>query len=332
MKTCICGAELKDTATFCGKCGRRLDAPAEKPAAEAEAAWTLCACGARVRAGAKFCGTCGRSMTAPAPAEAAPAPAPEKAPPAPLTPALPPRKTHKALGIILGSAGVLLAAFLVVLFTVILPAVHNRQIRQQADELLAENRLTEAEALYAQLPQDDEIRALRTRLFKETRVIHCAVMLKNSLIHPDSLQIREAAVCEPSLAVDDDGHILDSVYGQPDIILHYTARSQGGYTVNKYVLFDGMPDGYCQRTPVDDLESDPPSYLSNVEKRDYVAGRLYINVAMMGEYTLLTDSELADVNTVVSGTNKRYYEFAPFSDLIPRPTPRPENGATAEAR
>lgn len=62
MKNCpYCNKELKDTAKFCGGCGKRLQDAVPPPVKSADA--VVCPkCGNQLRPGAKFCGKCGTKI------------------------------------------------------------------------------------------------------------------------------------------------------------------------------------------------------------------------------------------------------------------------------
>ncbi|MBR5344217.1 MAG: hypothetical protein IK127_00130 [Clostridia bacterium] len=100
---------------------------------------------------------------------------------------------RKKTGVIITVVVLVLCAVAAVLyFTVIAPG--NQ--RSKADELRAQGKYVEADAVYAKLGQTSEIQGIRKDLFYESRVLHCALLLKNTLIVPESLKIREALVID----------------------------------------------------------------------------------------------------------------------------------------
>lgn len=88
---CECGNILPENAKFCGKCGKKLEAPPPPPVAPPPGAPTVpdgsitCECGNILPENAKFCGKCGKRIEAlpPAAEPSAPAAAKEVTPPSP---------------------------------------------------------------------------------------------------------------------------------------------------------------------------------------------------------------------------------------------------------
>ncbi len=62
--------------------------------------------------------------------------------------------------------------------------IEPSQNREKADELRTEGKFAQADAIYAELEQTNEIKEIRRDLFYESRVLHCADMLKRSLLRP----------------------------------------------------------------------------------------------------------------------------------------------------
>lgn len=217
-----------------------------------------------------------------------------------------PKKSKK--GIIILIAVLLCAVVGVLLFTVILPG--NR--RADADDLRAQGKLVEAEAVYAKLEQTSEIQNIRRDLFYESRALHCALLLKNTLIVPESLKIREALVSTPGSSGD-----------QPSVILHYTATSSGGYTVNKYVYFAGSTYSYEMYASVDTLNSDNiPSYLDRDERLNWLRTISLINLSAYSQNIIMNDDQLNEINAILANDKIRSMGFVDYGSAVPRPTPR----------
>ena len=225
-----------------------------------------------------------------------------------------PQKSKK--GIIIFIIVLLCIVTAVLVFTVILPGSR----RSNADDLRSQGKFVEADKIYAQLEQTSEIQGIRKDLFYESRALHCALLLKNTLIVPESLKIREAVVSTPSSSGD-----------QPSVILHYTASSSGGYTVNKYVYFAGSAYSYEMYASVDTLDSDSiPSYLDRTERLNWLRTIQLINLSLYSQQIVMNDNQLNEINTILTDDKIRSMGFVDYGSAVPRPTPRSTAASTVQ--
>ena len=194
--------------------------------------------------------------------------------------------------------------------------IEPSQNRTKADELRDEGKFAQADAAYAKLEQTNEIKEIRRDLFYESRVLHCADMLKKSLLRPESLVLREAGI----------GELLDQ--HEPSVVLHYTAQTSGGYTVDYYLYFSWEDYDYKMGTSVTTLDSDRiPSYLSKDERLQWMHDQIMIKYVSFSK--ILDNDELNEISNLLSHGSYNT-GIVGYSDVVPMPTPRPTKAPESE--
>lgn len=110
---------------------------------------------------------------------------------------------------------------------------------------------------------------------------------------------------------------------EPDIVLHYTAQTSGGYTVDYFLYFSWKDYGYEMGTSVTTLDSDRiPSYLSKDEKIKWMHDQILINYISYSK--VLDNDELNEIGNLLSRGSYNT-GIVGYSDAVPKPTPRPTN-------
>ena len=199
--------------------------------------------------------------------------------------------------------------------------------RTEADRLRAQGKLVEAEALYATLPQDEEIVSIRKDLYYESRVLHCALQVRESLLFPETFILRDAYVDKtPDFCYDRHTNISSSVASQPDVILRFSTQTNGGNIVSKYIVCTGNIRGYSIGYFMDSLGDDKtPDNLSLDEQYDFASQslKLYWLSVYPSDFRILTNTQVARLNSIIAETIEPDVGFVDFNDLMPRPTPTP---------
>lgn len=201
---------------------------------------------------------------------------------------------------------------------------------QKAEACLLNGMYAEADALYAELEQTPEIVEIRKEIFEESRVLQCALMVKDALIYPDSIRIEEVAYFEPRSSVDESQSTDETevrVFNEPDILLHYSAQNRGGGSSDGFVMFDWNDGEYEMGTMVDDLdtEDEPPSYYDYEERKEFYSeneAKLIIQMALLSfSYDLFEDERLERLTVAAANCKDATVELIPYNEVVPQPTP-----------
>ena len=208
---------------------------------------------------------------------------------------------------------------------------------QKAKAMLGLGQYIEADALYAAQEQTEEVKELRKQLFYESRVLHCALQVKDTLLHPDSMILVEAIVLEGDFTKDELASTPETntlLANQPTIVLHYQAKSKGGNMSTGYVRFVWKNDAYNMKTSVNSLKTDEknPSYydvMSSSEQLEYHLEQLEIaainfDLILRTWEAQLQDDQLKRVNSALHGTSTKDQPFIPNNELMPLPSPKLE--------
>lgn len=208
--------------------------------------------------------------------------------------------------------------------------------REAAEALLSTGQYIEAEERYARMEQTEDVIALRKSLFYESRVLQCSLMVKDTLIFPESMQVAEALLftggkTKNAALSNSETEIYD--FDQPEILLHYRAQTRGGSITDGFVRFDWYDNAYRMNTSVDTLKSDSDSererkikYMDSDELSEYREEQLEISLIELmlmvsTVETILEDEQLARVNQALQATPAKSVEFIPNNDIVPLPTP-----------
>lgn len=207
--------------------------------------------------------------------------------------------------------------------------------KQKANALLGQGRYVEADQYYASIEQTDDVIELRKQLFYESRCLQCALQTKENLIFPDSMELKEA-VCLHSGTEKNESASTDEIevreYKQPEILLHYQAKTRGGSVTDGFQRYTWSikTQSYSQHVSVDSLTSDKttPSYveyldaseqLEYYEKQGEIAR---INLLLiLGYDESLDDIQLKRVNAALQGTSVKNIDIIPNNEIVPLPTP-----------
>ena len=207
---------------------------------------------------------------------------------------------------------------------------------QKATILLGQGQYTEADKYYASLEQTDEVIELRKKLFYESRVLQCALRTKDNLIFPDSLEIKEA-VCLYGGTSKDESKSTDEVevrnYDQPEILLHYQAKTRGGSVTDGYQRYSWNIDTstYNQNPSVNSLTNDEsdPYWLDSADADEILEYReqqreiAWINIQLMVTPTemSLDDEQLERINNACQYIKSSNVDFIDNNEIVPFPTP-----------
>ena len=198
--------------------------------------------------------------------------------------------------------------------------------RIEAERLRAEGKLVEAEALYATLPQNEEIESIRKDLYYESHVLQCALQVRESLLFPETFILRDAYIDKtPDFSYDRHG-TSSTVASQPDVILRFSAQTNGGNIVSKYIVCTGNIGGYSLGYFMDSMGDDKtPDDLSIDEQFDFAvqSWKLHVLIIASSEFKILTNTQVAKLNGIIAKTIEPEVGFVDFNDLMPRPTPTP---------
>lgn len=204
----------------------------------------------------------------------------------------------------------------------------------KAHNLLSQGKYAEAEKYFVSLEQTDEIKKLRRKLFYESRVLKCALMVKDTLIFPESMELCEALVFRGSFSRNESkSSDTEYVYewNQPVVLLHYRAKTRGGSVSDGFVRFDWENGTYTMGRSVDSLTQDEkkPSYYeyySSEEKKEYLLDQLEISLINL-ELKIsivdmtLDDDQLVRVNRAIQGIKGNDADLIEDNDIVSFPTP-----------
>lgn len=202
---------------------------------------------------------------------------------------------------------------------------------QQAAALLSQGRYVEADALYAELEQSEEIKLLREKMFYESRVLYCAATLQETLLFPETLSLEEVLLKNGSDLDEEQSTDTEKVYvyGEPTVLLHYSAQSRGGSMVDGFVRFIWGDDGYERGPSVDTLKVDDETpwnydYMDADERLEYHEEQMEIaeiNLSLLyGGWFETYDMER--MNAVIKGGFTDKVEMIQHNEIVPQPTPR----------
>ena len=204
---------------------------------------------------------------------------------------------------------------------------------QQAVAILGQGRYIEADALYAELEQSEEIKLLREKLFYESRVLHCAATLQDTLLFPETLVLEEVLL-QNDYNLDEDQSTDTQkvyVYGEPLVLLHYRAQSRGGSMVDGFVRFIWEDYGYEMGPSVDTLKVDddtPWNYddMDADERKQYHAEQLEIAEINLSLYFggWFETYDIERMNAVIKGGFADEVQMIQYNEIVPQPTPRIE--------
>ena len=207
--------------------------------------------------------------------------------------------------------------------------------KQKADALLGQGRYTEADQYYASLEQTDDVIQLRKDLFYESRILYCALQTKDTLIFPESMTLKEA-VCLYGGTEKNESESTEEIevreYRQPEILLHYQAKTRGGSVTDGFQRYSWnmKTQSYSQNVSVDSLSTDKttPSYVEYLdasEQLEYYEKQREISLInlslMLGFDASLDDNQLKRVNAAIQGTSSTNIEMIPNNEIVPLPTP-----------
>lgn len=202
---------------------------------------------------------------------------------------------------------------------------------QKAAAILGQGRYIEADALYAELEQTEEVKLSREKLFFETRVLYCAAMLQDTLLFPETLVLEEVLLRYESNL--DKNQSTDTqevyVYGEPAVLLHYRAQSRGGTMVDGFVRFTWGNSGYKMGMIVDTLEVDDElpwnyDYMDAAERTEYHTKQIEIceiNLALLSGGWFET-YDMKRMNDVIKGGFADEVQPIQYNEIVPQPTPR----------
>lgn len=202
---------------------------------------------------------------------------------------------------------------------------------QQAVAILGQGRYIEADALYAELEQSEEVQLLREKLFYESRVLHCAAMLQDTLLFPETLVLEEVLLKSDSNLDEDQSNDTQEVYVycEPIILLHYRAQARGGSMVDGIVRFMWEDYGYEMGLSVDTLEVDDDTpwdydYMTATEKQEYHAEQLEIAEIKLSLYFggWFETYDMERMNAVIKGGFADEVKMIQHNEIVPQPTPR----------
>jgi len=188
---------------------------------------------------------------------------------------------------------------------------------RQAVELLKQGRYFEADALYSKLPQTEEIKAIREKLFYETRILACVSILEDTLDDPESLVLEEAVLLSGSTTLDESRSTDEQAYymiGEPTCILHYRARNYHGYMTNGFVRFKWNGSEYDMGVKVSTLTMS--GSLSQQENAEIGSIKIALAGTWIGEY------DINRMNTVIRGGYADKTQLLDYNEVVPEPTPR----------
>lgn len=201
---------------------------------------------------------------------------------------------------------------------------------QQATALLGQGRYIEADALYAELEQSEDIKQLREKLFYESRVLYCSAMLQDSLLFPETLVLEEALLHYSSSYDENQSDDTQKVYvyDEPTILLHYSAQSRGGSMVDGFVRFLWSDGAYEKQVKVDTLEYDDEvpwdyEYMDAEERVQYRAEQmeiLEINISLYSGGWFET-FDMERMNAVIKGGGAEAVQMISYNEIVAQPTP-----------
>lgn len=202
---------------------------------------------------------------------------------------------------------------------------------QKATAILGQGRYIEADALYAELEQTEDIRLLREKLFYESRVLQCAALLQDNLIFPESLVLDEVLLKNSSTKDKAQSNETQEVYvaGEPTILLHYRAQSRGGSMVDSFVRFLWENNSYVMKPIVNTLTADKETpwnyeYMDFDEQMEYLEEQkeiAEINLALLFGGWFET-YDLSRLNAVIKSGFANKVQMIDYNDIVPQPTPR----------
>lgn len=204
---------------------------------------------------------------------------------------------------------------------------------QQAIAILGQGRYTEADALYAELEQSEDIKQLREKLFYESRVLYCSAVLQDTLLFPETLALEEVLLHNSSELDNEQSNDTQEVYvyKEPTILLHYRAQSRGGSMVDGFVRFIWEKNDYEKGPSVDTLKIDeetPWNYdsMDADERKQYREEQLEIaeiNLSLFSSGWFET-YDMKRMNAVIKGGFADKVQIIPNNEIVPQPTPRIE--------
>ena len=224
--------------------------------------------------------------------------------------------------------GIVIAIIIIALigFGIFNLTIAPKKNREKADSLISQGKYVDADNTLSRIAQTDEIKELRQNLFYESRVAHCAALVKNNLLDPESLRLLDVIMGENIGFTKDESLSSEtkevSYPVQPDVLLYFSARTRGGGTTDAYCLFDGETDSYKQSPIITSLSyDDTPSDLSPSEAVEYTVARAIINYWLVSrDGKTLKKSELSRVNNLMSNSEIYEVPFIPYNSVIPKPT------------
>lgn len=202
---------------------------------------------------------------------------------------------------------------------------------QQASAILGQGRYTEADALYAELEQSEETKQLREKLYYETRVLHCSAMLQDTLLFPETLVLEEVLLQTSSYLDEEQSTDAQEVYvyGEPTVLLHYSAQARGGSMVDGFVRFLWEDNAYAMQPRVDTLEVDDEypwdyDYMDADERLEYHKEQLEIAEINLSLYLggWFETYDLNRMNAVIKGGFADAVQLIQHNEIVPQPTPR----------
>ena len=206
-----------------------------------------------------------------------------------------------------------------------------------ANVLLANGQYVDADMRLARIEQTEEIVDLRKKLFYESRVLQCALMVKDTLLFPESIKITEAVVFEGGKTKNENESTEETevyYFDQPWILLHYQAKTRGGSISDGFVRFTWDNDKYNMHISVDSLKTDSDSeresklkYMDTDEIEEYREEQLEISMiglllVVSSPETSLEDEQLERVNNALQATKSKTVDFIPNNEIVPLPTPK----------
>lgn len=205
-----------------------------------------------------------------------------------------------------------------------------QHIPEQAAELLSKGDYLEAERLYARLPRTEENNLLREQLYYESRIVAAAKANQKKLLFPDSMMISEAFIFETSgydATASTETNEINS-YTEPDIVLHYLAKSKGGSMVDGYVKCY-WEDGIYKAAPsVPDLtlETSLPWYIDNTDYAEALDFWAEQNRKGFILDLLMTDNQIGvfdldRCNSVLTASIGHDVKLIPAGNVVVTPTP-----------
>lgn len=202
---------------------------------------------------------------------------------------------------------------------------------QQAAALLGQGRYIEADALYAELEQTEDIILLREKLFYESRVLNCSAILQDTLLYPETLVLEEVLLSTSDCLDEEQSNDTQKVYipEEPTVLLHYCAQTRGGNMSDGFVRFLWEDNAYVEQISVDTLKTDDDEpwnyeYMDAEERMEYHEEQMEIATINLSLYldNWFETYDMERLNAVIKAGYAEKVQLIPNNEVVPLPTPR----------